>query len=762
MPFDQRGLSWLLSPLTLDSFRETYYAKKSLLLRRDEPSYYDELLQQEALDFTILTALRFGDAVDILAEDDRSRICRSQQQAVEALRSGKSIRVNAIQRFSFPLECLSRDLEQLISSPININMYMTPAQGTKALKRHYDTHDVFVLQVSGSKRWRLYGPSRAMPLEFLPLQRHESLQDMKKLRLNNNMDDRDTCELVEEATLRPGDLLYLPRGVWHEAESEPGPASAHLTVGIEPLTFFNLLHLYVARLSMRSESLRVALPLGFGYDSQAFDEVVERLAELLPTHVDEESAREAVSDLMSSLSKARRSASIQNELVKDANADKVPISPETVLLMRPGVVGVINAAVTPHQLVCGSQTFSIDLPYVDACRFIVRERQFKAGYIPGAPAWEQTLRLLDQLLDEGILTRVGKEYESKDGFKTPTDYLFQEGQWLPISLSLGRNRVSWLDFGNDLFIEPFFEQTVRRLTSVTKRRIKQTRLQGLVEARTSQAPSGFIFHMSRCGSTLVANALKGLPGNLVISEPSTVNQLLQNMNNALLEGSANYLDLLKALLGAFEPGSFGEHRVIFKFSSWNLFHLDAVRELWPQVPCVVMIRDPLEVAVSCLEQAPGWMKQFIATQGRKAGPLGFLGQSHSEMNKEEYVASMLGEFLVSAARARELGCRLIDYAELVPEVVAEIAATFGSHADADVLQSIASTFEVYSKGAIKRPFQSDNIEKRQKASQVLIDAVSKFALPAYLKLKEDSALQERVDIEDSLAITGPGAMLPSE
>src|SRR5207244_11533076 len=95
---------------------------------------------------------------------------------------------------------LCRDLETGLHCPGNINMYLTPA-GAQGFGPHFDDHDVFIVQIEGYKRWRLYESARKLPLKFEDL-------IVPRERLVGP---------VEEVRLEPGDLLYLPPGFVHEA-----------------------------------------------------------------------------------------------------------------------------------------------------------------------------------------------------------------------------------------------------------------------------------------------------------------------------------------------------------------------------------------------------------------------------------------------------------------------------------------------------------------------------------------------------------------
>ena len=110
-------------------------------------------------------------------------------------------------------------------------------------------------------------------------------------------------------------------------------------------------------------------------------------------------------------------------------------------------------------------------------------------------------------------------------------------RWLPVALELDRfpavvsdASLRWMEFDGSTFAEPFFEQTISRLRQSTPAvREIDTDLETLLRAgktRPKVAPAGFIFHVSHCGSTLVANALKTAKGAVVVAEHPVVANLL--------------------------------------------------------------------------------------------------------------------------------------------------------------------------------------------------------------------------------------------
>jgi hypothetical protein len=105
-------------------------------------------------------------------------------------------------------------LEKLFLHGVQSNIYLTPpaAQG---FRTHFDAHDVLVLQVTGRKRWRVWdGQPLPWPTRNTPWDGQTKPEGEPHVMV-----------------LEPGDALYVPRGVMHDAATEPGEASLHITLG---------------------------------------------------------------------------------------------------------------------------------------------------------------------------------------------------------------------------------------------------------------------------------------------------------------------------------------------------------------------------------------------------------------------------------------------------------------------------------------------------------------------------------------------------
>jgi hypothetical protein len=222
----------------------------------------------------------------------------------------------------------------------------------------------------------------------------------------------------------------------------------------------------------------------------------------------------------------------------------------------------------------------------------------------------------------------------------------------------------------------------------------------------------------------------------VVSEPQTVSQVLGSDQEP-----ARRAALLKGLLRAYgRTHNQQEHSLVVKFTSWNLLHIAEIRKLWPEVPCVIVVRHPLEVAVSCLAQPPGWMHPNRADAGKRAVVNFGIGNA-GIYTLEARCAQILGAFFqVAAAAQHDEPCRVVDYEDLDIHAVVSVGELFNipisirKNGDA-----LATALSVYSKDPSgSRSFQSDSKQKHASASQLLRREVENRAEPYYLELRNGS------------------------
>ncbi|MFX1678193.1 cupin domain-containing protein [Mitsuaria sp. CC2] len=133
----------------------------------------------------------------------------------DLLNDGATMVLNRIDVRSRPIRQLCREVAQLTGDVATANAYLA-VSGAGSFKEHWDTHDVFAVQLEGRKRWRLYGPTWELPL------RHQT-------SLAHKAECPDAP--VFDEILEQGDVLYIPRGWWHRADPI-GELTFHAAIGV--------------------------------------------------------------------------------------------------------------------------------------------------------------------------------------------------------------------------------------------------------------------------------------------------------------------------------------------------------------------------------------------------------------------------------------------------------------------------------------------------------------------------------------------------
>ncbi|MEJ3749270.1 cupin domain-containing protein [Actinomycetes bacterium KLBMP 9797] len=183
------------------------------------------------------------------------------ERILDLYAGGATLVLQGLHRIWPPLVDFAADLSAELGHPAQVNAYLTPP-ANQGFATHYDTHDVFVLQVDGRKRWRIHEPVVPDPLERQPW--------------GGRADEVAAVAAgppALEAVLAPGDALYLPRGWLHSARAEGGQ-SLHLTVGVRALTRYALVE---ALLGLAAEDRRLRAGLPFGLDPADPEELAPEL-----------------------------------------------------------------------------------------------------------------------------------------------------------------------------------------------------------------------------------------------------------------------------------------------------------------------------------------------------------------------------------------------------------------------------------------------------------------------------------------------------
>jgi hypothetical protein len=248
--------------------------------------------------------------------------------------------------------------------------------------------------------------------------------------------------------------------------------------------------------------------------------------------------------------------------------------------------------------------------------------------------------------------------------------------WLPIGVSWAEERpvIDWCLAGREPLWEPFFEDSVARLVArpfntVFRRQTGAEALEDWAVRRPGLIPNGFIFHMSRCGSTLVAQMLAARNDSVVLSEPAPVDAMLRPPVSVAEELHLRWLRGLISAMG--QPRIGNERYYIVKFDCWHVLYLPLIRRAFPSVPWIFLYREPRQVIASHLRQrgvqtVPGLVDSRL---------FGIEPVAAVTMPAAEYCARVLGTLCEAAAR--EPGGGLVNYAQLPDAVFDTIAPSFG-------------------------------------------------------------------------------------
>jgi ribosomal protein L16 Arg81 hydroxylase len=247
----------ILAPVPVTEFLMQYWSSR-LLFVSGTPAKFDslfswaclnEILATHRLPHSRLRLVKNGEAIDPsfyqypsvvpsggvnITDDDR---------LTAHLRSGASLVLNEAEDLHLPLRRFATGLQHIFTAHVNINLYAGFKHDPGFLV-HWDPQDGFILQVAGTKSWRVWLPSRAWPIKA----------DRDRL-------EEPKGEPIWSGDLKAGDLLYIPRGWWHVATPLDQP-SLHLTVTTNARSGLDLLRWLVGRVASYDVA-RMSVPTAY-------------------------------------------------------------------------------------------------------------------------------------------------------------------------------------------------------------------------------------------------------------------------------------------------------------------------------------------------------------------------------------------------------------------------------------------------------------------------------------------------------------------
>lgn len=251
--------------------------------------------------------------------------------------------------------------------------------------------------------------------------------------------------------------------------------------------------------------------------------------------------------------------------------------------------------------------------------------------------------------------------------------------WIPYRLVQDNDQAlcRWLYVGEKEFTEPFFDSTIGMCqqasqNSQLKRSVSDADALKQWQAYTSPVePGALIFHVSRCGSTLVSQLLASSKENIVLSEVPFFDELLMGKNG--IDINVPDTALLSAAVDFYTHQRHpAQQRFFIKTDSWHMFYYKEYRELFPALPLILLYREPAAV-IRSQKRNPG----MHAVQG--LSPARLFDIKDELASREEYMGAVLEKYyqLFLAIAQQDKHAVLVNYGEGVLSMMEKISVATG-------------------------------------------------------------------------------------
>jgi ribosomal protein L16 Arg81 hydroxylase len=393
------SFSDLVAPVSVDEFLTVYWEKSFLHLRNTPSRFSDYFSLRDVDDWLASVRPGLPDGFLITAPEGaeaRTGKYRNREIGVDmayaALSRGSSLVLNHMEDWPSLLG-LVKALGREFHADIGVNAYLTP-KGARTFPIHTDEHDVLILHLEGEKVWRLH--------EFSLLQ--IPISQKKNLQFPQEWYGRTKTPQLAEISLKPGDLLYIPRGMPHYAVAQDS-ACLHLTVSITPLYWMDFLRIAAECAAVHSQELRKALPPGF-VDSEA---LCDRMRSTFPEVM--KAFQEVSFDEV--LATVKRNRATFQGFPADGHFTQIlnteEITADSEVARRRDVLCVVDEVFDHDRspqaaILFADQRVSGALHLRRAFEFIRDHSQFRVNEVPGLDEKGQ-LTLVRRLIREGLLQR---------------------------------------------------------------------------------------------------------------------------------------------------------------------------------------------------------------------------------------------------------------------------------------------------------------------------------------------------------------------
>lgn len=383
----------IIAPHSLSDFFSNYHEKEVLHIKRNDENYYNDILTGneisdflDRLDIYYPSVRMVKSGKELPSADYTLKAVPIGHHKKDGLintekifalfNSGATIVIQAGQRYFDHLSKCCFQLSQKFNAPVQANLYITPDKSV-GFNPHWDTHDVFVVQISGTKTWNLYGFEKELPTKNQTfVSKGYSKQPLATIQV------------------RPGDFLYVPRGYVHDAIADDG-ISAHITIGILSYTWARLFNEVFPQLE-EIKSFREAVP----FWETGIDEKIKAKKEELKSLIDSLDFDKGLQRLQAAYVKMQpqKLNNYFSSLLKEQK-----INADTLFELNEGIHLSVVETDESVDVKCLGKTIHVPKTFLQAMQTINAKRKFLLADVKGNHNADDAKAIIIKLMKEGAI-----------------------------------------------------------------------------------------------------------------------------------------------------------------------------------------------------------------------------------------------------------------------------------------------------------------------------------------------------------------------
>jgi ribosomal protein L16 Arg81 hydroxylase len=386
-------LEWFVDPLSSAQFLNEYFGRKYGIFKGPSDRFkstlsfndLDEVFGTYGLRFPEVQVVRSDEDIPVDSYTTKNHLIDTVR-AARLFHDGATLIFTALHDRHERVRQLCTRFALEATARTQANIYLTPPN-SQGFKPHWDSHDVFILQVEGTKRWQIFenGVEQPVPPDKF------------------NPKDFETGDVTDEFVIEEGDVLYIPRGVTHAGVSTD-TLSLHITLGMIAYTWTDLITDSILELSERDPEMRKHVPFGFGRsDSAGRKELDERWPQALSdvtSRIEPDAVIKARLDDFNAAHRPRVTDGLRQAL------ESSEITPEDLVCWRSILPARVEDRGERIAIVCAGREVEFPAPAAPTVEALVQGRELRAGEIDDNLDWDTRKTVLSTLRKEGMIARL--------------------------------------------------------------------------------------------------------------------------------------------------------------------------------------------------------------------------------------------------------------------------------------------------------------------------------------------------------------------